>query len=232
MASKSTNSTIYTVAIVAMAGYVVWKMFGKGTKKASAATMTQAGVGSGYGSDYYAPDQAATDSSSSLSNLISQLANMVTGKGGGGSGSSKQGYAQNATSAAAANPAMSQAAGNYLQGSENLDNALSTGEQNAGEAYVSPTLDSSALSESLMALPTFDVPDDTAGAFITSANNGSSDAMSGINPGGDSFGSEDYSSGSGGDYGSGLDFSGLDESLVDLPEQDLPDDSGSDDSGE
>lgn len=232
MASKSTNSTIIVVAIVAIGGYIAWKMFGSGTKKAAAATVQQ-GVGSGYGSDYYAPQQPTSsglDIGSLLSSIMSMLGGSKFGSGASGGGSpaasSNGGYAKNSGSNAASTDALNNPP-NEQEGANFLGNALGVGENNAD--YIANQTDASnlgldsGLSQSLMDLPSFDIPSDS-GTFITSANNGSSDAMAGVNSVSD-YGPGDtpnYSPVSGGDYGSGLDFSGLDQSYVDTPSVDLP----------
>ena len=93
MSSKDMNSTIITVAVVAIGGFAAWKWLSKPAKAAAATYGTPVGSGGDsydpYGSDYYAPDNQQQSLSSSLGQFLNSLFG-GSGKGsssGGGSGS-------------------------------------------------------------------------------------------------------------------------------------------------
>ena len=85
MASKSTNSTILTVAFVGIVAFIVWKIFGKKTSS-QASTSGLAGVSGGY----QAPDDLQQQSQDPISSLLNSLLGLF-GKGGSGSGGSGSG---------------------------------------------------------------------------------------------------------------------------------------------
>lgn len=78
MAAKDTNSTIFTVAIVAILGYAAYKYFGRPRSQAQTGTGSVAGGGDYYAPDAYQPDQG---------NLLQQLLNAL--KGSSNQGGSK-----------------------------------------------------------------------------------------------------------------------------------------------
>jgi hypothetical protein len=86
MASKDTNKTIITLAVVAIAVFFVWKKWGGTTAKA--ATNPYVGGDNG-GGDYYPPGygDGTTDNSSLANQFLQALQNLITGKSSGNGGS-------------------------------------------------------------------------------------------------------------------------------------------------
>ena len=86
MASKDTNETIITLAVVAIAVFFVWKKWGGTTAKA--ATNPSVGGNNG-GGDYYPPGSGdgTTDNSSLANQFLQALQNLITGKSSGNGGS-------------------------------------------------------------------------------------------------------------------------------------------------
>jgi hypothetical protein len=86
MASKDTNKTIITLAVVAIAVFFVWKKWGGTTAKA--ATNPSVGGNNG-GGDYYPPGSGdgTTDNSSLANQFLQALQNLITGKSSGNGGS-------------------------------------------------------------------------------------------------------------------------------------------------
>jgi hypothetical protein len=93
MASAQTNSTIWTIAFVGAGGFIIWKLFGKGTKTASAGV----GAAGGY-PNYYAPQQQQPQGGSPQLSI---------GGGGGSNPGKSGGGAPPPTGVDATNPANS-----------------------------------------------------------------------------------------------------------------------------
>src|SRR5579863_5880054 len=124
MASRDTNGTIFTVALVAIGAFIAWKIFGG--RKSQQASSQYPGVGGGA---YYPPDypnaQQGGGLGQALKNLAAQLG--IGGGGGGGgknpglAGSGSQDYSALNTLIAAKGPFDASNPLDYGPGSSNLD---------------------------------------------------------------------------------------------------------------
>lgn len=178
MASKSTNSTIFTVAFVGIAVFIAWKVFGKKTGQASTSPSYE-GVSGGY----QAPESDSQDSG--LGGLLNSLLG-VLGKGSG-SGSGSGGSKNQASSGPASGNSdildLTTPLGEALSGYDSVngesfsDEAGNILDGGAGLDY----LDQSILSSSAGQLPFDDVNTQfpIQGNYITSANDGSANDYSG-----------------------------------------------------
>jgi hypothetical protein len=177
MATKSTNATIWTLALVGIAIFVAWKVFGK--KATTTTAGTQVG---GVAGDDYVPQYS--DSTDPLSSLLGALAGLF-GKGGGGSGGGSTKGPGNA-------PASSQPPGqesddgvsNFIntndaiqQGDEDLWNSIDNADQ---DIATNNFLDTSIPSSGDFLAPEQPELYNNPGTFIGPATDGSVDAQTAV----------------------------------------------------
>jgi hypothetical protein len=168
MASKDTNSTIFTIAFVAAGGFIVWKLFGKGTKTAAAST---AGVGGDY-PDYYAPQQ--TQATNPLDGALNAIAAALSGHGSGSASAGKTSGSGVTDAAGSSDPLT-----NFFNLITNDDQLDAANFDYSGSSVASNAYDST-LSSSDFSIPYEDSNElfSNPGTFIDSSNDGSANAVS------------------------------------------------------
>jgi hypothetical protein len=159
MASAQTNSTIWTIAFVGAGGFIIWKLFGKGTKTASAGV----GAAGGY-PNYYAPQQSQPQGGSPQLSI----------GGGGGSNPGKSGGGAGSSGSDSSDP-LTQFF-NLITNDDQLD---ASNFDYSGTSVASDNYDGT-LSTSDFSIPLEDADEqlNMDGTFITSANDGSANAVS------------------------------------------------------
>jgi hypothetical protein len=176
VASKSTNSTLWTVAWIgalAVGVLVLYKKFAGG--KSSGSTGTVSGAG-GY-PDYYAPDQQQQNPLSGIGSLLSSLLSLVgRGSSGGGGGAKLTPGGGSSSSSGSSDPLT-----NLFNVITNADQLDAANTDYSGTSVANYSYDQ-GLPASAFTIPYEDAGAmlDNPGTFITSSSDGSANAVSGF----------------------------------------------------
>lgn len=134
MATKNDNSTILTVGLLAIGGFIAWRLFGGGTKKVQAASSPDVGGtygGSQYPDDYYPPYYGDTGQQSLWQQILQAL---LGGKSGGGGISMGKGSGSSSDSGSGRNSSGSSGSGNTDIFNSILEGLWGNGNLQGGES--------------------------------------------------------------------------------------------------